>query len=648
MPFDRSAATAAGALLAIPLYLIGIRRLRGDYQAMAMLVLSLIATAFADAQGGNPAGGPTGISFVPKPLAVQLPLTFLGYQWAYLGFVAVITLIVLDYALYRLIAVRPGTAGRARQRDSGCVAWPPRQPSAPYGLLRPRRTLPGPPERWPADEGPHRLVALELGCTPKTFLFLTVIVVGGNCQSGWKRARYAAGADPDCIEGTVFSPEIRPSRAHRRTRLGGDRACHARVPVVPPAGPAPGAPPELGDFPCRGQALARCSAAATARPSRSLLKREPRDERSAGQGRDRPRSARRVSGRVRPGGDRPGSRKGLMSEARPSSAGGSPGALRRGAGSRGSDVRGEARHDYRAHRAERCGKIYGRQLDRGATSARQPGASYSRKRRFSAAERMRSRGSGLRRTFQTAGPLRADDGDGEPAAMVPVCGTARLSRGTLARWLERHRREAELARRALATMREFGVVDLADELAANLSGGQKRIVEIMRTMMGDPIMMLLDEPLAGINPTLALKISDRLRAIRDTGVTMIMIEHDLGIVEELCDPVIVMAQGRVLSQRLLSDLRRKQGGCERLPHWLASAVKTVASPYPEANELSAGYDTTLILNSVSASVGQGEIACIVGPNGSGKSTLVKAVTGDLPALRTGRSGWAVQTSRQAA
>jgi len=164
---------------------------------------------------------------------------------------------------------------------------------------------------------------------------------------------------------------------------------------------------------------------------------------------------------------------------------------------------------------------------------------------------------GLRRTFQTANLF------GRMTVMENLLMGARpwdgeTLRGSLVGRRKWHRREAELARKALAIMREFGVVDLADELAANLSGGQKRIVEIMRTMMGDPIVMLLDEPLAGINPTLALKISDRLRAIRDTGVTMIMIEHDLGIVEQLCDPVIVMAQGRVLSEGPLSDLRRNK------------------------------------------------------------------------------------------
>ena len=164
---------------------------------------------------------------------------------------------------------------------------------------------------------------------------------------------------------------------------------------------------------------------------------------------------------------------------------------------------------------------------------------------------------GLRRTFQTANLfgrmtvmenmlMGAPPWDGE---------SLRASFIGRRRW---RRREAELTRKALAIMDDFNVANLADELASNLSGGQKRIVEMMRTLMGEPVLMLLDEPLAGINPSLALKIGDRLKAIQDTGVTMIMIEHDLAVVEKLCDPVIVMAQGRVLSEGSLSDLRRNK------------------------------------------------------------------------------------------
>ena len=162
---------------------------------------------------------------------------------------------------------------------------------------------------------------------------------------------------------------------------------------------------------------------------------------------------------------------------------------------------------------------------------------------------------GLRRSFQTANLFgRMTVMENLLLGAPPWAGESlRASIIGRRRW---HRREAELTWKALRIMEDFGVASLADELAGNLSGGQKRIVEIMRTIMGEPTMMLLDEPLAGINPTLAATIGDHLLALRDAGVTMLVIEHDLALVERLCDPVIVMAQGTVLSEGSLSDLRR--------------------------------------------------------------------------------------------
>jgi branched-chain amino acid transport system permease protein len=162
---------------------------------------------------------------------------------------------------------------------------------------------------------------------------------------------------------------------------------------------------------------------------------------------------------------------------------------------------------------------------------------------------------GLLRTFQTANLFgRMTVTENLLMGARPWDGE-RLSASIIGRRKWR-RRQAELTWKALGIMEDFGVVSLADELAANLSGGQKRIVELMRIIMGEPTLMLLDEPLAGINPTLARTICDHLLALRDAGVTMLVIEHDLALVERLCDPVIVMAQGKVLSEGSMSDLRR--------------------------------------------------------------------------------------------
>ena len=120
------------------------------------------------------------------------------------------------------------------------------------------------------------------------------------------------------------------------------------------------------------------------------------------------------------------------------------------------------------------------------------------------------------------------------------------------------KREHELIQRGCDVMDRFGMRTLQNEYAGTLSGGQKRILEIMRALMSEPIMLLLDEPMAGVNPTLAHSIGERLRELKSTGLTMLMIEHDLALVERLCDSVVVMAQGRVLAEGSLGDLRNRR------------------------------------------------------------------------------------------
>ena len=114
--------------------------------------------------------------------------------------------------------------------------------------------------------------------------------------------------------------------------------------------------------------------------------------------------------------------------------------------------------------------------------------------------------------------------------------------------------EAELVERAFELLRRFSLEKLANEYAGALSGGQKRLVEVMRALMAEPKMLLLDEPMAGVNPTLALSIAERLAELRDQGMTMLMVEHELRWVDKLCDPVVVMARGRVLAKGSMAEL----------------------------------------------------------------------------------------------
>jgi ABC-type branched-subunit amino acid transport system ATPase component len=126
---------------------------------------------------------------------------------------------------------------------------------------------------------------------------------------------------------------------------------------------------------------------------------------------------------------------------------------------------------------------------------------------------------------------------------------------------QRYWRPAERAavQRARQLLARFDMSAKEDEYAGNLSGGQKRLLEIMRGLMAEPALLLLDEPMAGVNPSLARRIEQHLLEECAAGLTMLMIEHELAVVERLCDPVIVMAQGRVISQGTMADIRADQG-----------------------------------------------------------------------------------------
>lgn len=109
--------------------------------------------------------------------------------------------------------------------------------------------------------------------------------------------------------------------------------------------------------------------------------------------------------------------------------------------------------------------------------------------------------------------------------------------------------ETSLREEAWETLEFFEIDHLADEYAGNLSGGQRKLLEFARALMTDPEMMLLDEPFAGVNPTLEEKLLDRIHELRESeGLTFLLVEHDMDLIMEHCEHVIVMHQGRVLEE----------------------------------------------------------------------------------------------------
>jgi ABC-type branched-subunit amino acid transport system ATPase component len=109
-----------------------------------------------------------------------------------------------------------------------------------------------------------------------------------------------------------------------------------------------------------------------------------------------------------------------------------------------------------------------------------------------------------------------------------------------------HAQENAIRDRAVAVARRLNLLRVLNNPASALSGGQKKLLEIGRALMAEPRMILLDEPIAGVNPALAVEIGDHLARLREEGITFLIIEHHMDAIARLCDPVIVMAEGRHL------------------------------------------------------------------------------------------------------
>lgn len=117
------------------------------------------------------------------------------------------------------------------------------------------------------------------------------------------------------------------------------------------------------------------------------------------------------------------------------------------------------------------------------------------------------------------------------------------------------REERELLERVWETLDRFEIDHLAEENAGTLSGGQRKLLELARAMLTDPSMLLLDEPMAGVNPTLEAKLLDHIHELRAEGYTFLLVEHDMDLIMDHCEHVIVMHQGRVLAEGTPEDIQ---------------------------------------------------------------------------------------------
>jgi len=110
------------------------------------------------------------------------------------------------------------------------------------------------------------------------------------------------------------------------------------------------------------------------------------------------------------------------------------------------------------------------------------------------------------------------------------------------------RQEAEITQRADALLERFKLSHMRDEFAGTLSGGQRKLLEMARALMVRPNMVMLDEPMAGVNPALKQSLLDHVKGLRDEGMTVLFVEHDMDMVQEISDWVVVMAEGRIIAE----------------------------------------------------------------------------------------------------
>lgn len=285
---------------------------------------------------------------------------------------------------------------------------------------------------------------------------------------------------------------------------------------------------------------------------------------------------------------------------------------------------------------------------------------------------------GLLRTFQETRPFT--ELTVEENLLVPFSGG--LGSGLRITSAERDR--------AATVLETLDLTGVADEAAGDLSGGQQKLLELGRVLMLEPDCLLLDEPTASVNPALQEHLLETLRTVNDDGTTLVVIEHDMSVLESLSDRVSVLNRGRLVTQGSVEDVtadarvrqaylgpspgsppeteagEQRRTGTEQseqesvetgetesadgtgsrttAPRTGGSGTTAVQSVSPResapgtasmshsdlvADEIVTGYGNHRVVDGVSIRSHDG-VTCIFGPNGSGKSTLLKALAGVHP------------------
>ena len=208
--------------------------------------------------------------------------------------------------------------------------------------------------------------------------------------------------------------------------------------------------------------------------------------------------------------------------------------------------------------------------------------------------------------------------------------------------------DRDLSARAVELLRAVGYEHDPDEPAKRLAFGPQRQVEVARTLMSEPRILLLDEPTAGLTGAEIARLAAMLRAVRDErGVTILLVEHNVPFVFGLCDAVTAMHDGARIASGTPVEIRVNTAVVESYlgPHHGEPVKSQPIEPQAkettrilDVRDLTSGYGNTTIIREASLHVGTGEIVALLGRNGAGKTTLLNTILGD-PRPRGGDVVW---------
>lgn len=529
-PVPLLVAAAAGGVLALLVGSFALRPRNRGFQAMILLIVSVIALTLVNAEP-RWVNGSQGLAAIPAPFAGALSMGLTGYDWFYVGLTAVVTLVCyalinrLTSAPYsrRLRAIRENSNSAAAlgvnvRKESMVVFVFGGMIAAVSGAVLVQFLSAWSPDSWQVFE---------------TFLYLAAITVGGIANNGGVVLGITIVATA-ILDGVRYIPNIG----------GGDLIGAVQVIAIALLLVAFLWARPQGILPERRRRFALSHPVAAAVASLEDV-RDPREWLAA-----REASPPIRIGRIRRAGAGKGGKggKGVIDVA----------GLRRSFG-------GVQAVNGVTFSLEQ-GKITGLIGPNGAgkttvlnliagTEVPDGGAVYHRGVMISGLSPHRIASRGIIRTFQLSSEFARMTVLENVLTGAPDQRGADFWGAMAGKWYWKASQEEHVAR-ARELIERFELKRLENDWAGELSGGQKRLLEIARALMARPDVLLLDEPLAGIAPVLRREVEEHLTALRDEGLTMLMVEHELDAIERCADVVIAMGQGQVIASGSMEELRR--------------------------------------------------------------------------------------------